>query len=501
MSHTTLAWAVIALYALVTLALAFRGFFQTQNLRSFTLGSGEISPVVVGLSLAAQLASVATFVINPGLIYAFGIPALLAIGVATSSGIILGLTILSPSFRRIGANAAAMTLPGWLGSRFQSDRLRVAMGLVSMLLVTFVVMIVVGIGYVLEGLVGVPALSGAAGTIVFVFGYVLLGGANTSSYTNAAQALIMLLVAIILVASGLPLLAEGPAAFLAKLQAADPNLVGWTNPASPYFRTLPEVLLANFLVGIAIVCQPHIVTKALAVKSDEDLWTYLKTGIAVATTFAAVLVVGLYARVTLPPVAQIDRVVPTYVTATFPPLVQLVVSIGLLAAGLSTLEGLLLALSAILAGDLFLPLVRIFRGEGDAGARARAAMRVARLGLAAIGVVTYQLAAQQITDPTGGSVAIFAQLGVYCVFSAAFAPMLFGIFLEDVSARLAGAGAATAVATYLGLWACQVTRFSNNPAVLSASALVASAAVMAAGLAWARARRPASASLAVPAAA
>lgn len=501
MSHTTIAWAVISLYALVTLALAFRGFLRTESLRSFTLGSGEISPVVVGLSLAAQLASVATFVINPGLIYAFGIPALLAIGLATSSGIVLGLTVLSPSFRRIGADSSALTLPGWLGARYRSDRLRVAMGLVSMLLITFVVMIVVGIGYVLEGLVGVPALTGAAGTITFVFGYVLLGGANTSSYTNAAQALVMLLVAVVLVASGLPLLADGLGPFLAELAAADPNLVGWTNPASPYFRTLPEVLLANFLVGVAIVCQPHIVTKALAVKSERDLWTYLKTGIFVATAFAAVLVVGLYARLTLPVVTQIDRVVPAYVAATFSPLMQLLVSVGLLAAGLSTLEGLLLALSAILAGDLFLPLLRLVRGDGDTGARTRAAMRVARLGLAGIGLLTYQLAAQQISDPTGGSVAIFAQLGVYCVFSAAFAPMLFGIFAEDVSPRLAGLGASTAVATYLGLWALEITRFSNNPAVLSACALGVSAGVMGLGLMLARFRAATPAPIPVPRAA
>jgi hypothetical protein len=55
------------------------------------------------------------------------------------------------------------------------------------------------------------------------------------------------------------------------------------------------------------------------------------------------------------------------------------------------------------------------------------------------------------------------------------------------------------VATYLGLWALEVTRFSNNPAVLSASALLASTGVMAAGLALARIRQVAPQPVAVPA--
>ena len=220
------------------------------------------------------------------------------------------------------------------------------------------------------------------------------------------------------------------------------------------------MLLANFLVGIAIVCQPHIVTKALSVKDDEALWTYLKTGIAVATTFAAVLVVGLYARVSLPAVAQIDRVMPHLRGRhLLPP-----AAAGGLhrAAGRRPLHPGGPAAGAVghpRRGPLPAPGAHL-RGEGDAGARARAAMKVARLGLFGIAGLTYYLAVQQITDPTGGSVAIFAQLGVYCVFSSAFAPMLFGIFVEDVSPRLAAASAGTAVPP---TWACGPWRSPASP--------------------------------------
>ena len=182
MSHTTLAWAVIALYACVTLALAFRGFFQTQNLRSFTLGSGGDLPGGRGPLPGGTARQRGHLRDQPGPDLRLRIPALLGIGLATSSGVIVGLTVLSPSFRRIGRRRLGPHPPGLARLPATTrDKLRVAMALVSMLLITFVVMIVVGIGYVLEGLVGVPAVTGAGGTIAFVFGYVLLGGANTSS--------------------------------------------------------------------------------------------------------------------------------------------------------------------------------------------------------------------------------------------------------------------------------------------------------------------------------
>ena len=488
MDPKTLAWTAILAYAGVNLLLALRSFRTTGTLRSFALGDGRIPPAVVGLSLAAQLASVATFVINPGLVYAYGVPALLGIGVATFGGITLGLTILSPAFRSIGTRVSAMTLPGWLGGRYRSRGLQLGMALVSLLLVTFVVMIVVGIGYVLQGLLGIDPALGALGTIVLSFGCVLMGGATSSAWSNAAQAVVMLVVAVILVGSGLPHLAHGPTAFLERLGAQDPALVGWTNPTSPYFRTLAEVLLANFLVGVAIVCQPHVVTKALSLRSERDMRTYLLTGIGAATTFALVLSVGLFARLSLPPVARIDLVVPTYVAAVFSPGLQLLVSMGMLAAGLSTLEGLVLALSAILAGDLFLPLMSL-GSSADPEELARRALKWSRLALVGLGALSCWLARGQIANPTGGSVGIFAQLGVYCVFSAAFAPMLFGVLCDEIPEGLAPLAASVAVVTYLGLWAGQVGAFSNNPAVLSASALVCSTLVMAGGMLRARVSR------------
>ena len=489
MSKELFAWSLLSIYVVVTALLAYRGFRRTRSMEGFAVGNRDMSPVLVGLSLAAQLTSVATFIVNPGLVYAYGLPAFLGMGVAASLGIVIGVTVLSKGFRRTGQKLAVLTLPGWFGKRYGSRGLQVGFALLSLALISFVVLILVAMAYVLMKMLGIPAWTALIGIIVFVFGYVLLGGVNTSVYTNSIQALIMVVVALILVISGLPLLFGGSESFLDRLAARDANLVGLTNAASPYFRNLFEVFVCNFIVGLAIVCQPHVVTKALLLKSDRDTNRYLMTAIGVGVVFLAVMMTGLYARLTLPVTQRIDLVIPTYIDTQFSPMLSVVIGVGVLCAGISTLEGLLLALSAILASDLFLPALRKrMKGASDQKV-GQAALTLARCSLVLLGAVAFGLAVYQMKNPTGGSVAIFAQYGIYCLFSASFAPVVFGLFSSRVTSGLALAAAISAVVVYVGISVGQLGFMHNNPAVLSACSIVTSTLVMAAGVVHSRLTR------------
>lgn len=483
MSKLVFAWTLLGLYGGVTALLAYRGYRRTKSMQGFVVGNRDMSPFFVGLSLAAQLTSVATFVVNPGLIYAYGIPALLGMGVAACLGITLGVTVLSKGFRSMGEKLAAITVPGWLGSRYNSRGLQIGFALLSLALVTFMVLIVVAMAYVLMKMLGIPGWAALAGVIVVVFAYVLVGGANTSVYTNSVQALIMVAVAVVLVGSGLYLFSDGIGAFLGRLKGIDAHLVGLVNVKSLYFRNLFEVFVCNFIVGIAIVCQPHVMGKALSLKSNKDVNKYLATAIGVGMVFMMVMLVGLYSRVTLPPMAKIDLVVPTYINTQFSPLLGVIISIGVLCAGISTLEGLLLALSAILATDLFMPILRQRKTEMSPEAQGNLALKLARISLVVLGAITFALGIYQMKNPTGGSVAIFAQLGIYCLFSASFAPMLFGMFSKNASPLWAILSAATALVVYLGMYFGKITFMHNNPAVLSACSITASTLVLAAGVA------------------
>lgn len=473
MSSVTLGWIAVVAYVAVAAALAVRGARRTGSLASYAVGSGDIPAAVVGLSLAAQLTSVATFVINPGLVYAFGFSALLGYGVCAALGITLGLAFLSGRFRSHGARVKALTIPQWIGTRYGSSGLRAAFAVLSLGLVTFATLIVVALALVIGRLLAQPPEAAAAVIVLLVVAGVMLGGATGHALTNAAQASIMLVVALVLIGAGLPLVGGEPG-LTARLAAIDPNLVGAVNPASPYFRNLFEVMACNFLVGLAIVCQPHVLSKALYLRDERQVRRYLATAIACGLVFTAVLVTGLWARLALAEPQPIDRVIPTWIATSFPGELQVLVSIGLLCAGLSTLEGILLALSATFSVD-FYPLLTREPSEVRA-------LRFGRAGLVFVGVATVGLALWQLEHPTGGTVAIFAQYGVYLLFTASFLPLACGMFVPRATRGLMAAGVFASVATYLAMGLFRIGPLSNNPAVLATAGILAGWAVVGVGL-------------------
>lgn len=479
MSGRTIAWLAFGAYLLVTTGLALRGMKKTGDLASFALGDRDMGPLLVGVTLAASIASTATFVINPGFVWKDGLSALLHFGVAGSLGVIVGLVLLSRGFRRLGEEHRALTLPHWVGSRFGSRGLRTYFAALNLALaVAFVVLIVKGSALVMQATLGLGYVTSVVLVVGFVFSYILLGGTYAHAYTNALQGSIMAVVALLLFFSGLHLFSDGGlAGFAAALSQQDASLVAVTNPNSPLFDSPWEVFVCGFVVSYGLVCQPHILVKSLYLRSESDLRRYLVIGSGVGLLFAMVLVVGLYARVAYPEldVAQ-DAVMPVYIQRAFSPTVGALISVALLAAGMSTMDGILVSASTIAGHDLVLGLLgRRVSEEG----RPRVALVASRVVLVIMAAVSFALA----LDPPR-LVGLFAQAGIYGLVAASVAPVTFGIFARDVPTRWVWAssllGPAVHFALYLGVGV-------PNPAVSATLGVVASCATLGLGVLLARA--------------
>lgn len=454
MSGTPWAWGLFALYVAVTSALAWRGGRQTGgSAAGFAIGSGRMSPWVAGMTLGACLASSATFVLFPGFVYADGLAALVGFTLPLVAGIALGLVALGPRFQRIGAAAGALTLPHWLGARYDSPLLRRVFSGLNVLNVAYLVLITVGCGYVMERALGVPYAASVVGIVAFVFAYTGFGGAWAHAFTNTLQGAVMLVVALLLFSSGLGWWADG--AVTAELSAS-----GWTAPGSPLFSSSAEVWLVPFVMGAALATQPHLLTKALYVEGPRALRTTTAVGVGTFAVFCLVLFAGVYARLALPAGLPQDQVMAAYLQVAFPwePLGALV-SVAILAASMSTMDGLLVALSASVANDL-LP------GRGS--------VALNRLVLAGLAVATLALS---LTPPD--LVLILGQLGVYGLVAAGAGPLLAGLFVQGpLRAGPALASAGLALAVHFGLSLGGVT---PNPGVSAAIALVVAVPVAVVG--------------------
>lgn len=217
--------------------------------------------------------------------------------------------------------------------------------LLSLLLITFIVLILVGLTQIMSRALAVEQVWMLGGIVVFTFGYMMFGGANSMIYTNAVQAVIMLIVAIIILGSGGEYFTKEPS-FTQKLADIDGRLLLAFNPDSPLYRDFFEVVICQLLVGIAIVCQPHIITRSLLLKDEKSVNRYLITGVTVQTVFFLVIFAGLYARIDFPDLTYkgaalpLDSVMSTWVLSKFPPFVTLLLLLGMISAGISTSKGL-----------------------------------------------------------------------------------------------------------------------------------------------------------------
>lgn len=466
-------------YTAVILFFVIRGALRTKSMADYAVGQG-FSPYAVGLSLATATTSAATFIINPGFVSLYGWSAFVAFGICMPAGLFLSQIVLTKSFRRYGKTVKALTMAQWIGQRYNSKSFALFFAFLSLLLITFIVLICVGITKVLSQALGMSEFPVLIGMVIFVFSYMMFGGANSMVYTNTLQALIKILVAIILLFSGHEFLAKGLHSFWDQLASISPSLTTFPNPSSPLYRDFFEIVICNFVIGVAIVCQPHLITKSLLLREDKDVNRYLWVGSLTQMLFFLVVFAGFYARIMFPDLLvdgsplKMDGIMSAYVVREFPVWVGLIVILGLLSAGLSTLEALIQALSTTITSDIIKPLFgRLIQNE-----RTYFMLnKIVIVGLAAIAIV---LSWQQLQHPKL-SVGIFAQLGVYGFFSTAFVPVLFGIYIKDNPRKAVVAAAVVAVTVHFGTYFGGISPYLQgtvrNPAVASTFAILSALVV------------------------
>ncbi len=469
---------VLVVYAAVILFFVVRGALKTKSISDYGIGNIGFPSWIVGLSLAASMTSAATFVINPGFIALYGVAGIISMAVVLPLAAFVSLIFFTKGFAKYGKSVKASTMSQWIGNRFNNKAYKFFFAVIALLLITFIVLINVGLTQVISKSLEVEPYYVLLGITVFVFGYMMFGGANSMVYTNTVQALIMVVVALMMIFSGNDLFANGISGFAAQLNAIDPNLTKTFNESSPLYRDFFEVVICQAIVGVAIVCQPHIMTKSLMLKNPEKVNSYLFFAIAAMLIFFFIVIAGLYARIMFPDLTadgqpmKMDEVIPTYVVKRFSAAAGILVIVGLISAGLSTLEGLIQSLSVTVTSDILEPLM----GEKVSNN----ALIINKVVIVLLAIVSFYFSWNQIKNPDL-SVGIFGQNGVYGYFAAAFVPVLFGTFVKNVKASTVFTASVVAIVCHFGIFYLKITPYMQglvgNPGVSAAIGIVLSVLV------------------------
>lgn len=483
-------WISLALYTGVILYFVIRGARKTKSMADYATGTFHFSPSAIGLSLAAGMTSAATFIINPGFVAYYGISSFLSMAVFLPLGALISLVVLLKRFRKIGTVIQAKTISQWLGKRFDSKGFGLYIAFLSLLHITFIVLICVGLTQVLSKALNADVLYVLTGIVVFTFGYMMFGGANSMVYTNMIQALLKVVVAVIILVSGYHFFTGNSSGLFAKLDAIDPQLTKPFNIDSPLYRDFFEVVICQFIVGIAIVCQPHIITRSMLLKNDKDMNRFLTVSIILLILFFSVVFAGLYGRLVFPDLQYkgiqlpLDGVMSAYVVTSFNPAISLFLVVGLIASGVATLESLIQSISTTITSDIIKPLI----GKADL----KNELMINRLVIGVMATVTIYISYQQLMRPDL-SVGILAQNGVYASFSAAFVPLLFGMFLKNVHKAAPIVASVVAILVHFSIYYGRLTPYMQNPVrnpgVASAIAILCS--LLAGGIVYAVTKRSA----------
>jgi sodium/pantothenate symporter len=480
-----LAWILFSIYLSGAAYLGWRGHLKTKDFSSFAIGAGDLSPFVVGVTLAASTASAATFIINPGFVYVNGLAGFMHLGLSVYLGFMTMLILLSFRFRRRGEEMRALTIPDWIGKRFGSKSFSLYFAIINLLSFAFIVLLVGGVSIVMQQLLGVSNVVAVLITLSFVTGYVLFGGTYAHVFTNMFQGFLMILVTLVILWSGMKLMLSEPDLW-ARIRMKDPHLLGWVNPGSLLYKDFFSTYVAGFCIGGALVCQPHILTKALYVKSDRAVRDYIIVFGVVFLLFTLLLLAGFWAYLTVPEELFVDPsngafrqdlVMTVYLRMVFPDWLFTVISVVLLAAAMSTLDGLLVGISTITANDLALNLIdKMGAGRRSQEKMMKLALRISHMVLIVIAVLVFL-----VTLHPPPLLGIFGQTGVYGLVLAAVPPLLAGVLFKKAPLGLVWGMSILAIVVHFALFFWGKRWFSSsglafdNPGVTAAIGLLLSA--------------------------
>jgi SSS family solute:Na+ symporter/sodium/pantothenate symporter len=479
------AWILFIIYLLATAWIGWQGQKRTKGFSSFALGNKDVHPVFVGITLAASVASAATFIINPGFIYVDGFSAWFHMVIGIGLGFIAMLYFLSFQFRRIGEENKALTIPDWIGKQYKSKNFALFFSILNLLSFAFVVLLVGGISIVMQSLLGISNSNALLITLIFVTGYVFIGGTYAHIFTNVLQGTLMIGVTLLVLVSCATILNDSPDSFINRLNAINPDLLSMVNTNGRLFNNVFSIYIAGFIIGAVVVCQPHILTKALYVKTDKQVKQYLSVFTVLWILFLLLGSVGFFAHLILPDGALIDPVtglfrqdlvMTAYLENMFPGWVHTLASVILIAAAMSTLDGLLISISTITANDLVLNLFNK-KHKLDHETKMKFALRISHVVLVVIAIAAYFI---NLNPPK--LLGIFGQIGVYGLTVAAAPPLILGVMYKNPPLKYVWISSGTALIIHFGLyfWGKNIIQPSSfsfaNPGVTAAIAAIISIA-------------------------
>lgn len=338
---------VLIAYLLVLVLVGLITGRRTKSVEDFYLGGRQIGPWVTALSFVAAYFSSVVIVGGGGFGYMFGMSTLWIGAINVLLGCTVAWIILGPRIRTFTQRLRTLTVPGFLGERYQSDFACVFSAVIVVLfMIIYNVSILKGMGHIFEVLMNIPYVYGVLISCIIILFYVSIGGYLAVVWTSFLQAWVMGIGLIVLTVFAVQRVG-GIAAANQSLASIDPGLLN-----TPGVWGWPGLVSYALIVSFGVWGMPQLVVRFYSIKNLK----VLKIGTVVATIGTCLALLpylnGAIARTLFPSLASPDLAIPTLVKTTLSPFGSAIVMAGVVAAGMSTFASVLIILSSSMIQDI-----------------------------------------------------------------------------------------------------------------------------------------------------
>lgn len=329
---------------------------KEKTTEGFFLANRGVSSVLLPLTMIAAMQSTFAFLGAPGMYYSHGISYIVI--VLSQVWVALMVVYFGNKIRLLAKEKGYMSLGDYLEDRFGSKYLKVLSSCISVLMtMVFLAMQYVGNARAISIVSGdVISYQAAIGiSIIFSLLYVLIGGAGGVVMLDAMQAVILLTG--IVVAAWIAVVPSGgvPSLFKQIIDTA-PELL--SRPGAKGLYTGKYWLMQFIVLPFGIWLCPHVWMKSLMAKDAKAL---SKSAISIPVSQIliygfATLFIGLAGHILVDPsqVSAADNILPMLMTTRSQWYIAALVMAAAIAAGVSTINAMLLVSSQIVSQDLIL---------------------------------------------------------------------------------------------------------------------------------------------------
>jgi sodium/pantothenate symporter len=353
-------------YFVIMALIGYYSAKKTDTLKEFFVMGGKAGAIVSGIAYFSTQYSMSTFMGVPAACYLQGYPGLTVSVPGLVFSMIIPALVVGRKLIRLGHRYDFFTIADYLSDRYESDFIR---SLQAILMVFFVVPMmgaqIIGAGIIFNTFTGLPEWAGVVATGIIVIIYCMSGGIRGAMLTDVIQGSLMVVTAVVTFFAALEL-GGGLEAINARLFEMNPAYMAHPGATGgyPWARLISMVIMWSFFS----IGSPQLVTKFFTMKNYKVMFKAVILG-TLGMWVSATLIewVGVLGIVSVPGLAgkQIDFVVPLILQKSVSPLFASLMIAGIMAAGMSTIDSLLIVSTGGIARDIYQKLLNKNASDGQ----------------------------------------------------------------------------------------------------------------------------------------